>query len=185
MKILLNSSKLSTTYKVSYLLSNRFQIHINFLEKLCLLTSIFLFATVLPALIRFLSLPRLMQLLTPKHNKIHKNLELQKLRIVKFTDYILNRNFLIWKKTCLKRSLILYHFLRKLGLNIQICFGVRYKKHYTYDLAEKDIEGHAWLLWNDEIFLEDDIKAVKTYIVTYCYPDAQQRLTFNNLHVIF
>ena len=131
-------------------------------------------ATFLPALIRFLSLPRLMQLLTPKHNKIHKNLELQKLRIVKFTDYILNRNFLIWKKTCLKRSLILYHFLRKLGLNIQICFGVRYKKDYTNDVAEKDIEGHAWLLWNDEIFLEKDIKAVKSYLTTYSFPNDSQ-----------
>lgn len=155
-------------------MSNRLQIHINFLEKLCLLTSIFLLATVLPALIRFLSLPRLMQLLTPKHNKIHKNLELHKLRIVKFTDYILNRNFLIWKKTCLKRSLILYHFLRKLGLNIQICFGVRYKKDYTNDVAEKDIEGHAWLLWNDEIFLEKDIKAVKSYLTTYSFPNGSQ-----------
>ena len=111
-----------------------------------------------------------MQLLTPKNKKNHKNLEIQKRRTVRFTDYILNRNFLIWKRTCLKRSLILYYFLRKFGLNIQICVGVRYSEDNKYDSSQKDIEGHAWLLLNDEIIFENDIRQTKSYTMTFCFP---------------
>lgn len=92
-------------------------------------------------------------------------------RIVKFTDYILSRNLWIYRGTCLKRSLVLYHFLRKSGINVHLCFGVRHNGRLPDREAEKKLEGHAWLLYRGEIFLERNAAMTRTYAVTYCYPD--------------
>jgi len=97
------------------------------------------------------------------------------LSIVKFTDYIFSRNFWIYRSTCLRRSLVLYHFLRKAGIDVQICFGVRYEEKSPNRDATKTFEGHAWLLYKGEIFLERNDDIVKAYTVTYRFPE-QERL---------
>ncbi|HZX15060.1 MAG TPA: lasso peptide biosynthesis B2 protein, partial [Thermodesulfobacteriota bacterium] len=81
-------------------------------------------------------------------------------------------NFWIYKAICWKRALVLYHFLRKAGVNVQICFGVRLPNIEAKD----ELEGHAWLIYNGEIFLERDIEMAKTYKVTYWYPEADQKI---------
>lgn len=144
-------------------------------EDIWLFTQIFFLITALPAMVRFLSLLKLMNVFTPRNVKGYQNLKMEKSRdkIVKFTDYILSRNFLIYKTTCLKRSLVLYHFLRKMGINVHICFGVRYR--YNEKLpgreAKKGLEGHAWLLYKGGIILERNVDITETYTMTYCFPD--------------
>src|ERR671923_2807878 len=92
-----------------------------------LFINILLLVTVLPLLIKFLSLPTLMRILTPRELKADKRQnETVKNKIVKFTDYIFGSNLYIYQLTCLKRSLVLYHFLRKAGFSVRICFGVRF-----------------------------------------------------------
>ncbi len=93
-------------------------------EEIWLFIQIFLLATVLPFLLKFLSLRRVMKTLAPRNFKVCKNMDMEKLKdkIVKFTDYILGRNFFVYKSTCLKRSLVLYHFLRKSGINLHNMF---------------------------------------------------------------
>ncbi len=131
--------------------------------------------TALPLLVKLLSLPRLMNVLTPGDLRQHKNQDIEK--VVKFTEYILSRNLWIYKTTCLKRSLILYHFLRKAGLNVYVCFGVRYKDEKLPDReAQKKLEGHAWLLYNGDIFLEGNTEIAKTYKVTYCFPERKEQI---------
>jgi hypothetical protein len=100
-------------------------------EEVKLFTHIFLLITILPLLIKLLSIPKLMKVLTPGDLKVCKNIHSEKAKekVIKFTDYIMSRNFWIYKSTCLKRSLILYHFLRKLGINVHIFFGVKYNKN--------------------------------------------------------
>lgn len=123
----------------------------------------------LPVMLRVFSIPRLMSILTPRDLKVSRHLELEKLRakIVKFTDYILSRNSLTSENTCLKRTLVLYHFLRKMGMDVQVCFGVKYE-------ARKKLEGHAWLLYHGDIFLERNTEVTKTYKQTYCFPDKME-----------
>lgn len=149
------------------------------LKEVELFIRIFFLITILPFLIRFLSISKLMEFLTPRDLKVYKNEHSEKTKdkVVKFTDYILRLNIWIYKTTCLKRSLILYHFLRKAGINVHICFGVRFNDEKLPDReAQKKLEGHAWLLYNGDIFLEGNTEMTKTYKVTYCFPERKEQI---------
>ena len=91
-------------------------------------------------------------------------------KVIKYTEYILNLDFWIWRPTCLKRSLILYRFLNKIGVDVQICFGVKYNKNMISKSCNKSIDGHSWLVLNGEMFLEKDIEMAKEYKITYRFP---------------
>lgn len=139
-----------------------------------LFMSIFFWATLLPVVIKFLSLPRTMHIITSSktHKKI-KNMNSTQEKVVRYTDYILNLNVWIWRTTCLKRSLLLYRFLNKIGMNVQVCFGVKYNKSLTSNKQNRNLDGHAWLLLNGGIFLERNIEIVGRYKMTYCFPSSQ------------
>ncbi len=151
----------------------KFRAHFNSSEEILLFIRIFLFITVLPLLIRFLTLPQLMKVLTWRVSRFsqNRNDEDYKERIVRFTDYILTRNFWIYKNTCLKRSLVLFHLLHRVVSDIHICFGVRLKKDVAARDGQKELEGHAWLTYNGELFLERNPDIRRTYMVTYCFPE--------------
>ncbi|MEW6570517.1 MAG: lasso peptide biosynthesis B2 protein [Nitrospirota bacterium] len=151
----------------------KFKSNFDSFDEVLLFIEIFFLITILPLLIKRLTVSRLMKTLTPRTVKYDNknNYEELKGKIVKYTDYILSRNFWVYRSTCLKRSLVLYHFLRKSGINTQICFGVRYNEDLTYINRKKRIEGHAWLLYNGDIFLEMSSEMAKTYTVTYCFPE--------------
>jgi len=140
-----------------------------------LFINVFVFLTILPLLIMFLSLPRLMNLLTPKDikkHKKHKNHGEEKLieKLVKFTDFILGRKFWIYNPQCLKRSLVLYHHLRKAGIDVYICFGVRINHELSDPIMMEGFEGHAWLEYDEDVFLEKKADRTKTYKKTYRFP---------------
>jgi hypothetical protein len=145
----------------------------NSFEEVKLFIQIFLLITILPFLIKLLSIPNLMKILTPRDLRVYKNLDSEKTKdkVVKFTDYILSRNLWMYRTTCLKRSLVLYHFLRKLGMDIHICFGVRFPD----GVSREKLEGHAWLLHKGDIFLERDIEMAKAYKLTYCFPEINEQ----------
>lgn len=148
-------------------------------EEVKLFIRISLLITILPFLVKLLSLPKLMEVLTPRDLKLCNDLSLEKTKdkIVKFTDYILGLNFWIYKTTCLKRSLVLYNFLRKFGINVHICFGVKYnQKLVDREPQLRKLEGHAWLLHNGNIFLERNVEMAKTYKVTYCFPERNDQI---------
>jgi hypothetical protein len=141
-------------------------------EEVLLFIRIFLLITVLPLLIRFLTLPQLMKVLawristlSGKHND-----EYYKDKIVRFSDYILTRDFWIYKSTCLKRSLVLFHFLRRAIPDIYICFGVRLRNDVAFE-KQKVLDGHAWLMNNEGILLERNPDVGRMYTVTYCFPE--------------
>ena len=151
----------------------KFRNNFSSLEEVLLFIRIFLLITVLPLLIRFLTLPQLMNVLTwriPTFSENRKD-EDYKYRIVRFADYILTRNFWIYKSTCLKRSLVIFHFLCRVIPDIHICFGVRLRKDVAAQEKQKGLEGHAWLMNNGGIFLERNPDIGKMYTVTYCFPE--------------
>lgn len=132
---------------------------------------IFFWATVLPFIVKFLPFHRTMQMITPlKISRYRKNKKSTQEKIVLYTDYILSLNVWIWRKTCLKRSLLLYRFLNKIGMDIQVCFGVKFDKSMTSKNKNENVGGHAWLLLNGEIFLERNIEMVREFRMTYCFP---------------
>jgi len=140
-------------------------------QELCMFIQMFFLITILPVMLRVFSLSTIMKVLTPGNPKPCKSPDIQQTqdRIVKYTDYILGRNFWIYKHICIKRALVLYHFLSRAGLGVHICFGVRYNRVLPNE-EDKKLEGHAWLLYKGDIFLEKDVEGAKTYKMTYCYP---------------
>jgi hypothetical protein len=133
---------------------------------------IFLLVTILPLLTRFLTLPRLMKFLTRNKQECAEigNREDYRNRIVKYTDYLLARNFWIYRKTCLKRSLVLYHFLRPAFPELAICFGVKTRRDPPSD-KWKRLDGHSWLIHRGDVFLEEKPDVPRQYIVTYRFPE--------------
>jgi hypothetical protein len=148
----------------------KFRSHFHSLKDVFLFVRIFFLITILPVLIKVLTIPQLMQTLTPRAKRFNNRAYIEK-RIVQYTDYILGRNFWVYNNTCLKRSLTLYHFFRRLGIDVQICFGVRRKKDSPDLTGNQDIEGHAWLLNNGEFFRETNTESAKAYKMTYCFPE--------------
>jgi hypothetical protein len=139
---------------------------------LWLFMRIFGLITLLPVMVKFLSIPTLMNILTPGSNKSGQNLDVDFLieKIVKYTDYILGFNWLVYKQTCLTRSLVLYHFLRKYGIEVHICLGVKKGESLGEVDSEKILQGHAWLTYDGNIFLEKNSLGTHTFKTTFCFP---------------
>ena len=150
--------------------------NISSLEELLLLIRIFFIVTILPIMLKRLSVSKLMQVFTPRNTISYKKKDMKKYKenIVKFTDYILNLTPGMWKGTCLKRSLVLYFLLRKLGMDVRICFGTRYNTRLSKQEAKKHLEGHAWLIYKGSIFLERNTELTNTYTMTYSYPHSHE-----------
>jgi len=139
--------------------NNKTKSRIN-LTSITLLLKITLLVIAIQLMIKFLPLPKLMQVLTPKKRK--ESISQEEInRITHFTNLILNRRFFIFHPTCLKRSLVLYHFLNKYGLNVVMNFGV--KKN------NDRLDGHGWLTLDGKPFLEN-YDPHDTFTVTYSYP---------------
>ena len=49
----------------------------------------------------------------------------------------------LYRATCLRKSLLVWWFLRKDGIQSNICFGVR--------MIDSTLEAHAWVEWNGMI----------------------------------
>jgi hypothetical protein len=52
---------------------------------------------------------------------------------------------------CLRRSLTRYHFLRRIGVPVVVCFGAK----FVAGRPDRDIAGHAWLTLNGRVYHED------------------------------
>ena len=82
-------------------------------------------------------------------------------RVVVFVNWWLNRNILMLRPTCLKRSLLLYRFLSREGLPVRIHYGIR--------KTPNGPDGHSWLTLDSKPFLEDSLTA-DLYRETFVFP---------------
>ncbi len=125
-----------------------------------LLLRIILVMFAIQVMLKLLSLPKLMDILTPRKN-IKGTPQEDIDRIIKIIDNILNQRVFIFYPTCLKRSLVLYYFLNKYGLNVVMNFGV--KKN------NDKLDGHGWLTLDGKPYLEA-YDPHDSFTVTYSYP---------------
>src|SRR4030067_1451152 len=105
------------------------------IRSMTLFFKIGLLVIALPVMTKVFSLPKLMEILTPKRKKktfLQEEIDL----IIHFTDLILNQRVFIFHPTCLKKSLVLYHFLNRYGLGVAINFGVK--------RDNDNLKGHGW-----------------------------------------
>ena len=151
----------------------KFRTNVHSLKEIMLLFHILILSSIIPVLAKHFTVPQLLGFFTPKKISRLKGNDERKIKIIKYTDYILNIKPELWNGTCLKRSLILFYFLRKLGMNISICFGTRYNIILPEDSSGKNLEGHAWLMHNGKIFLEKNVELTKTFTMTYVFPNGR------------
>lgn len=85
-------------------------------------------------------------------------------RLAVFADYWLRR--LRFRNPCLRRSLVLFARLRRAGLPVTFCLGIRKNEPLGVD---DPVQGHGWLELDDRVVLEPEA-AISDYVRTYCYP---------------
>ena len=124
---------------------------------LILVGRIALLAALLPGLLRYLSLPSVMRLLTPTPRRRSRVGDPD--RIVRLTDLVLGRMPLV-RRTCLIRSLIAYRLLRLGGVPVRIHLGVRQ--------AGSQLAGHGWLTYEGQPVYEP--AAGEAFAEMYAYP---------------
>jgi hypothetical protein len=102
------------------------------------------FAACVPLLLR-LPLPRLAALLNygtkrspPRYEKAERLPELVRLAHQAWRPLV--------RSGCLTRGVTLFWFLRRAGLNVELCFGM--------DPRGDEPDGHCWLVRDGEVFLE-------------------------------
>ena len=125
---------------------------------LILMGRIALLALLLPGLLRHLSLPALMRMLTPAPSR-HRSGAVEPDRIVRLTDLVLGRMPLV-RTPCLIRSLILYRLLHVAGMPVRVHFGVRH--------AGGQLAGHGWLTYQGQPVYEPAGREAFTEM--YVYP---------------
>lgn len=140
--------------------------NVSSIEEAWLLMRIACFAAVLPVLLRYLSIPRLLALHTPKTTPASAHHD-RRDKILKYTDYVFRGKHGPYKKTCLKRSLVLYRFMRRSGLDVRICLGIRRMPSGSSDA----LIGHSWLLHQGKIVFEENPEIAKRHTVVFSYPD--------------
>ena len=131
---------------------------------LWLLLRILALATVLPLLLRTLSLSRLLRWLTPRPGAEPT----QPQRVARLVQRVLGLNRWVYRPNCLKRSLLLFHFLGNSGDDVRLCLGVRSPGPLH---AGATLDGHAWLEVGGAPYLEPQAAAIGSYRVTYRYPE--------------
>jgi hypothetical protein len=78
-----------------------------------------------------------------------------------FTDRYLRSKVRLGRRTCLRRSLLLANLLRKSGVEVNVCLGVR--------VREGRLEGHSWLIREGTPFLERE-ENWKAYTCVFTLP---------------
>jgi hypothetical protein len=141
--------------------------------------------SMLPFCLRLFSLPTALEMLTPRRPRPIKIGGADKLpaSAVKFTDVILGQNIWMFRRNCLRRSIVLYHLCRNVGLDVDICLGVRRKDQIAHKFdAKSDLDGHAWLVYQGRPVFERNALSIQSYTVTYCFPEQvrKKRNTFRN-----
>lgn len=163
-----SSSVLSVPSYPQY--ARKFRANIRSFSDGWLFIRIFAWATALPLLVRVWSLPRLVHFLTPRHiSKRPHHEDHYAEQVAKYTDFVLGRGIWVYQRNCLKRSMILYHFLCRQGIDVQLCLGVR-KSQGKPDLDGRDVLlGHAWLVRQGRPYREHASIDTGTYTVTCSY----------------
>jgi hypothetical protein len=110
-------------------------------------------------LLRLISLPGLMKILSPQ--KI-SNKKWPRDKLVNFSSFWLGREAAFFQRSCLKRSLVLYRYLNMQSDRAQFLIGVRKE--------DGELKGHSWIAIDGEpLFQNDDI----SYRLIYSYPESQ------------
>ena len=66
---------------------------------------------------------------------------------------------------CLRRSLVRYHFMRRVGIPLTLNFGARFK----VGQPDREVTGHAWVTLNGQPYFEES-ENYQGFTVMFQYP---------------
>ena len=132
-----------------------------------LFARLLLFIAVSPILLR-VNLPRLLAFLEPRALSTDPD-PVKVDRIIRYTDALLVGRGPLPRRSCLRRAVTLYYFLRREGMQLGICFGV--------SPSGEDLAGHCWLVRDGEPFLEEG-DPLSTFIPMYSFPHDRQPASY-------
>ena len=119
------------------------------------------FLLLLPFMIRFLRIQTLVERITPGRTRsLEKSLTME--RVI----YLCERLLRLARKvgisfSCLRRSIVLYHFLRAYGVPVVINFGAKW--------AGDALTGHSWLTLDGAVYLDTPGK-VEQFVPFFSLP---------------
>lgn len=72
---------------------------------------------------------------------------------------------------CLRRSLVRYHFLRRVGIPLTLNFGARFNPSTSLrvDQPDREVTGHAWVTLNGQPYFEES-ENYRGFTVMFQYP---------------
>lgn len=122
-------------------------------------------------LIKFLPLPRVLSLISPRRpSRAREAHQFSEARLAQLIDSLLAFDVLCFTPTCWKRAPVLHRYLALRGRETRIVFGLRRE-------GGDALAGHAWLEADGIPIYE---AAAPDYIVTYSFPPANSHsATFN------
>jgi hypothetical protein len=92
---------------------------------------------------------RRIEVLFPAARPVRRQRSVERAAIAfSLTEGLLRSRFFPFRRTCLRRSLLLAHLLRRSGIEVKIALGV--------DPRGGNFRGHAWLCREGKPFLEPD-----------------------------
>ena len=116
---------------------------------------------VVSSLVKFLPLPRVLALISPRgSSRPRSNAHVSDEQLVQLIDAMLAYNVLCFTPTCWKRAPVLHRYLALAGRETRIVFGLRKE-------GGDALAGHAWLEADGVPIYE---AAAPNYTVTYTFP---------------
>ena len=118
-------------------------------------------ALILPALVRSMSLAKLMHRAAPLPP--HPHMPLDDRALARWVTRILSHLPGPWHLSCLNRSVVLYYLLRAAGRPVELCIGAA--------RISGPIKAHAWLMLDGAPYLEGEAERVTRLPVLARFPD--------------
>jgi hypothetical protein len=116
-------------------------------KRLCLL-EVCLFSMLVPFIVRLFSFEGALKIVEPRRRWRGRGLPAPE-EVAAIVDRTLGYRLLMRRQLCLRRSLVLYRFLKKLGLNVQVNFGV------VPPGRSRRLRAHSWVSLNGKPYLEN------------------------------
>jgi hypothetical protein len=123
-------------------------------------------AVVLPPLVHLASLERITGWIEARPCPADPDPTVDDAALAEWVDRVLTTLPPPWRRTCLKRALVLHYLLHRAGRQATLVIGVRRDEHDA-------LAAHAWLAHAGTPYLESAADQVATYQVLTAFPSSR------------
>lgn len=124
-------------------------------------------AVVLPPLVHLASLERITDWIEARPHPPEPDARVDDAALAEWVDRVLTRLPPPWRRTCLKRALVLHYLLQRAGRPATLVIGVRRDEHDA-------LAAHAWLARAGTPYLESGADQVASYQVLTAFPSSSR-----------